>query len=118
MRGERAQILSPVQSESSNDGGMSPWVVEGAITKKETAFSINRAWVDSDGETAFSKDLEPDTCLLIIEAKETSVVANRLGVAYIRIMDFSVAGAEVRGGLLGVTLEILRTIEPYTLVDV
>jgi len=40
-------------------------------------------------------------CLLIVEAADEGVVLKRLGIAFVRVMDFLIAGARVREVLLG-----------------
>jgi hypothetical protein len=101
VRGESARILSPVNSDFANDGEISPCLVKDLNTKKETRFSLGLDWVNPEEGAAFSNALEPDACLLIVEANESSVAAKRLGVAYVRMMDFLVAGAEEREVVLG-----------------
>ena len=74
-------------------------------------------WGDGRGETEYLKKLdwvepdysprnnylglEPDVCLLIVEVKESVVPVKRLGVAYVRMLDFLIAGAEERKVLIG-----------------
>ncbi|KAK4214422.1 heterokaryon incompatibility protein 6, OR allele [Rhypophila decipiens] len=85
-RGEPARQVPPIPSANG-----------------ETEFSRLIDWVEPD-YTARNNyfGVEPDVCLLIVEAvNDSTVVVRRLGIAFVRTMDFLVAGAEVREVLLG-----------------
>jgi hypothetical protein len=100
VRGEQARTISTVKSSLPKDGEVSPLLVKSSLTKIETPFLSGLDWVDPGEGAEFQNDLQPDACLLIVEAKESSAVANRVGVAYVWMMDFLVAGAEVKEILL------------------
>ncbi|KXX83295.1 Heterokaryon incompatibility protein 6, OR allele [Madurella mycetomatis] len=69
----------------------------------ETRLSRTLDWIEPDysGKNNYL-GAEPDMCLLIVGVGERpGAVVKRLGVAYVRVMDFLVAGAEVKEVLLG-----------------
>lgn len=86
QRGEQAKIIKPTSVE---DG--------------ETEFSRVIDWVEPDYSSKNNwLGVEPDACLLVVEAvDDPKVVVRRLGIAFVRTMDFLIAGAGVREILLG-----------------
>ncbi|KAK0615342.1 heterokaryon incompatibility protein-domain-containing protein [Bombardia bombarda] len=73
----------------------------------ETIYSSKLDWESPDRGTImdpyneFEYRLEPDACLLMVEATPPGVVARRLGLVYLRMMDFLVVGADMQEVLLG-----------------
>jgi hypothetical protein len=68
----------------------------------ETPFSAKLDWVEPDysGKNNYL-GIEPDVCLLIVETTDDpEIPVRRLGVAYVRMMDFLIAGAGERDVLL------------------
>jgi len=68
----------------------------------ETRYSAKLDWIEPDysGKNNYL-GLEPDVCLLVVEANsDENIPVRRLGVAYVRMMDFLIAGAEERVILL------------------
>lgn len=99
VRGEPAQTCPPAQSSDASDSEGSRWSASGS-TSKETPFSSCLEWVAPDKDGPFYGDFEPDACVLIVQVRNPGVVTRRLGVAYVRMIDFLVAGAEVKEILL------------------
>ncbi|KAF5707952.1 heterokaryon incompatibility 6 OR allele [Fusarium mundagurra] len=64
----------------------------------ETEFSSAIDWISrSDGPA----EMESDSALLIVGINPPEITTRRLGIAYVRMMDFLVAGAVVKEVLLG-----------------
>lgn len=57
-------------------------------------------WVAPNDSGPLGGGYEPDACLLIVGVTAHGLVTRRLGVAYVRMEDFLVAGAEVKEKLL------------------
>ncbi|KAK3693194.1 heterokaryon incompatibility protein-domain-containing protein [Podospora appendiculata] len=97
----------PSRIEASSVGleiqGVGPGQFLDSASKTETALSANLEWTEPDypDPDVHSGAAEFDTALLIVEVATAGTAARRLGVAYMRMMDFIVAGAEEREVLLG-----------------
>ena len=84
-RGENARRISP-----------------GTVEQGETEYSKDIDWVEPDySDKNNCLGVEPDVYLLIVEAADEGVVVKRLGIAFVRVMDFLIAGARVGEVLLG-----------------
>ncbi|KAF5633851.1 heterokaryon incompatibility (HET) domain protein [Fusarium tjaetaba] len=80
------QVLKP--NSNTNESGSS----------EETQFSSAIDWISrSDGPG----EMETDSALLVLGITPPEIVTRRLGIAYVRMMDFLVAGAVVKEVLLG-----------------
>ncbi|KAF5599872.1 heterokaryon incompatibility (HET) domain-containing protein [Fusarium pseudoanthophilum] len=80
------QVLKPIST--INERGPSA----------ETEFSSAIDWISrSDGPG----EMETDSALLVVEITPPGTATRRLGIAYVRMMDFLVAGAVVKEVLLG-----------------
>ncbi|KAF5556832.1 heterokaryon incompatibility (HET) domain-containing protein [Fusarium phyllophilum] len=64
----------------------------------ETEFSSAIDWIS---RTDSLDEIEPDSALLVVGVAPPEIVTRRLGIAYVRMMDFLVAGAVVKEVLLG-----------------
>lgn len=70
----------------------------GSEPRAETEFSSAIDWISrSDGPG----EMEADSGLLVVGITPSDIVTRRLGIAYVRMLDFLVAGAEVKEVLLG-----------------
>ncbi|KAF9891816.1 hypothetical protein FE257_003300 [Aspergillus nanangensis] len=95
VRGELVQTISPTHPRDNSGKTLSQQIL------METPLSSTLTWTGSGNSGPLKyNEFEPDACLLIIEATNCDTVSRRLGIAYARMIDFLVAGAEVKEVLL------------------
>ncbi|KLO81199.1 Uncharacterized protein LW93_4773 [Fusarium fujikuroi] len=90
------QVLKP--KATLNDSSQLVSTTNEGEPRAETGFSSAIDWISrSDGPG----EMEADSGLLVVGITPSDIVTRRLGIAYVRMLDFLVAGAEVKEVLLG-----------------
>ncbi|KAI7762943.1 hypothetical protein LZL87_013434 [Fusarium oxysporum] len=90
------QVLKP-QATPNDSSQLFPTTNESGL-RAETEFSSALDWISrSDGPG----EMEADSALLVVGITPPEIVTRRLGITYVRMMDFLVAGAVVKEVLLG-----------------
>lgn len=96
IRNESHQVLKP--QATLNDSSQLALTTNENGSRAETQFSSALDWISrSDG----FDEIEADSALLVVGVTPPGIVTRRLGIAYVRMMDFLVAGALVKEVLLG-----------------
>jgi len=96
IRNKSYQVLKP--QATPNDSSQLVFTTSENGPRAETEFSSALDWISrSDG----FGEIKADSALLIVGVTPPGVFTRRLGIAYVRTMDFLVAGAVVKEVLLG-----------------
>ncbi|KAF5679751.1 heterokaryon incompatibility (HET) domain-containing protein [Fusarium denticulatum] len=90
------QILKP--QATLHDSRQHVVTTDQSGPRAETEFSSALDWISRSDRL---DDIEADSALLVVGVTPPEIVTRRLGIAYVRMMDFLVAGAVVKEALLG-----------------
>ncbi|RFN48955.1 heterokaryon incompatibility protein (het) domain-containing protein [Fusarium flagelliforme] len=96
IRNKPYQVLKP--QATLNDSSQLVLTTNENGPRAETEFSSALDWISrSDG----LDEIEADSALLVVGVTPSGIVTRRLGIAYVRMIDFLVAGAVQKEVLLG-----------------